>query len=242
MKMIIAIVFIALITLSMTGPPTVMVAISSAKESTCTSCHGDFQDLLSEKHPVVSDDDLQACLNCHNSAGSSKADLNVFSARVHRVHLNDSESLDCKNCHSWPSGKAFGLTGTDVVYGHPSERDMNLLKKTFFSWTHSPYLDSIHGAKNVTCRSCHGNVLPTLGDVVENERCLACHGTYDSLVKKTTPLKFPDRNPHNSHLGVINCTVCHFAHSESKPYCLECHQKFEMTMPGRGQQPPSPQN
>jgi hypothetical protein len=242
MKMIIVIVFIVMVTLSVAGPSTVKVAVSSTKEATCTSCHIDFQDVISEKHPAVSGDDLQACLSCHKSIESPKAEPNAFSAKVHRVHLKESESLDCTECHSWASGKAFSLTGTDVVYGHPSERDMDLLKKAFSSWAHSPYLDSIHGAKNVTCRSCHGNVLPTLGDIVENERCLTCHGTYDSLAKKTTPLKFSDRNPHNSHLGVINCTVCHFAHSESRSYCLECHQKFEMTIPGSGQQSPSPQN
>ena len=51
-------------------------------------------------------------------------------------------------------------------------------------------------------------------------------------MKKTEPPEFKDRNPHDSHLGEIACTVCHKAHGESKVYCLECHQKFQMTIRG----------
>ena len=52
------------------------------------------------------------------------------------------------------------------------------------------------------------------------------------LAAKTEPAEFKDRNPHASHLGEIDCTVCHKAHGPSKIYCLGCHQKFVMTIPG----------
>ncbi|HBL25170.1 MAG TPA: hypothetical protein DDZ40_13815, partial [Deltaproteobacteria bacterium] len=39
---------------------------------------------------------------------------------------------------------------------------------------------------------------------------------------------FPDRNPHKSHLGTIDCVVCHKAHQSSKAYCLDCHKNFNM--------------
>ncbi|HOD76591.1 MAG TPA: carboxyl transferase domain-containing protein, partial [Syntrophorhabdaceae bacterium] len=56
-------------------------------------------------------------------------------------------------------------------------------------------------------------------------------GDPEKLAAKTEPKDFPDRNPHKSHLGTINCTVCHKAHAASKTYCLECHKNFNMKIP-----------
>ena len=208
----------------------------------CTSCHENFAEVLSDNHPAVAGDTLFACFKCHKPMDSQKPESNPFSTRLHRAHIQGEGSLACSDCHAWSPGSRFGLVGVDIDYGSPSESDMDLLQKATLSWADSPFLDAMHGDKDVTCRGCHGEIFPTFGDTVENDRCLACHESYDALAQKTTPATFPDRNPHKSHLGEINCTVCHFAHSESKPYCLECHKKFQMTIPGGDKQAVLPQS
>ena len=83
--------------------------------------------------------------------------------------------------------------------------------------------------KQKSCSACHDKDI--LGEAtIKNKKCLECHGSLEKLTDKTAPKDFPDRNPHKSHLGEINCTVCHTAHAESKVYCLECHPKFEMKL------------
>ena len=107
------------------------------------------------------------------------------------------------------------------------------MKKVFASWKSSGYTDSLHGKANIMCGGCHGGTMAKEGDTVENSRCLACHGPMDKLAARSTPKDFPDRNPHKSHLGEINCTVCHKGHAESKTYCLDCHKLFRMNkIPG----------
>jgi len=198
----------------------------------CMVCHEEYSEVLSETHPTVSEDGLATCYSCHEPMSAGKAEPNPYIARLHQVHVSGEAELDCSYCHTWSPGYRFGVTGSQVIYGSPSERDMNLLKQIVISWAGSAYLDATHGGKQIACSGCHGRIFPTYGETVENDRCLSCHGSIESLAQKTVPDIFPDRNPHQSHLGVINCTVCHFAHAESKVYCLECHQKFQMTIPG----------
>jgi hypothetical protein len=96
-------------------------------------------------------------------------------------------------------------------------------------------LYSLHAKANIVCAGCHGKDLPKAGDTVENARCLECHGPADQLARKTEPKDFKDRNPHESHLGNIACTVCHKGHAESRVYCLECHKEFDMKIKGTSQ-------
>lgn len=207
---------------------------SAAK--TCGTCHKDFSKVLPGTHPPVSGKDLQACISCHDPSTSGKAEVRPYSARIHLAHVKPARGMDCTDCHTWKPGQSFGLRGTKLSYGKPSKEDMDLMKKVFSSWAESSNLDALHGKKNVDCGGCHGTQLPVLGDTVENDRCLACHGSLENLVAKTAPKDFPDRNPHKSHLGDINCTVCHKTHEPSKVYCLECHPKFQMQIPGAAKQ------
>ena len=234
MKHILIVLCTVILILACSAKPAVhkMRADSQPEAGLCTNCHTDLGALLSKGHPAVAGNDMGACSRCHKPAVSQKAAPNKFSATLHRAHANEKSDMDCDGCHSWVPGNHFGIHGANINFGPVSEKDMALLKKTTFSWAGSRYLDARHAEKNVTCSGCHGDTLPTLGDTVENDRCLVCHGSYDSLAEKTKPEIFPERNPHKSHLGVINCTVCHFAHSESKAYCLECHPKFNMKPPG----------
>ncbi|QEM70255.1 cytochrome c3 family protein [Geobacter sp. FeAm09] len=109
---------------------------------------------------------------------------------------------------------------------------MALIEEKTVSWAGSAHLDAIHAKSNVGCGACHGKGLPEKGAEVANERCLACHGSYEELAAKTTSAKPPVRNPHKSHLGEIGCTVCHRAHDVSEAYCNGCHAKINMKIPG----------
>lgn len=198
------------------------------KQGSCATCHADFAAVLPKPHPPVKGEGLLACLECHVPAERVKAEPNKFAARLHLAHLKGQTPMDCLICHTWNPDTRFGLIGAQESYGAPSTDDMNLMKQMFTSAVKSAYLDARHVSKDVTCAGCHGKTLPKSGDTVENQKCLECHGPMTELVTKTAPKDFPDRNPHESHLGEIACTVCHSGHAESKVYCLECHPKFNM--------------
>jgi len=136
-------------------------------------------------------------------------------------------------CHSYVSGKSFGLIGQSISWGAPKDEDMAVMKEVFASWVNSSYTDHLHAQAMIDCAGCHGKELPLADSTVENGRCLACHGPQDQLAARSRPQDFPKRNPHDSHLGEIACTVCHHAHAESKVYCLDCHRNFVMKISGR---------
>lgn len=82
------------------------------------------------------------------------------------------------------------------------------------------------------CTVCHDSNAVTASAVPDDERalnakCGTCHGDYKTLAEKSKDLRF---NPHASHLGNINCTVCHAAHEQPKLACNDCHS-FDMKMP-----------
>ncbi len=117
---------------------------------------------------------------------------------------------------------AFMLQGTAVAA--PNITASSVAKSTF--------LDGIHAGKGVSCQQCHGKQKVDVGDTVAQATCLGCHGSYAELAKKTTPERFAKRNPHASHLGDIECVVCHHGHEVSVSYCVGCHKKFDMPIPG----------
>ncbi|MDY0383865.1 flavocytochrome c [Trichlorobacter sp.] len=91
-------------------------------------------------------------------------------------------------------------------------------------------LAQLHQANKVACADCHGKGKRIVVDDSErgiNQRCINCHGNLDVLaVKDKGHIK-----PHQSHLGEINCTVCHRGHEQSVAYCNGCHT-FNLPMPG----------
>lgn len=80
------------------------------------------------------------------------------------------------------------------------------------------------------CASCHGTNAVTAASVPDDERalnaqCQTCHGSYKDIRKTGTEI-----DPHHSHLGDINCTSCHTAHTRPKLVCNDCHT-FPNKMP-----------
>jgi len=201
----------------------------------CVSCHADFASVLPKGHPQVQEPGLGACLKCHSVGQSGDAKKNGFSTRIHLTHAGSQLHLDCTACHTYAPGNSFGLIGLSASWGAPKDDDMAAIKEIFASWADSSYTDHLHAKAMIDCAGCHGKEVPLLDTTVDNGRCLACHGPQEELARKSAPKDVPKRNPHQSHLGDIACTVCHHAHSASKVYCLDCHKNFKMTIPGAGQ-------
>ncbi len=207
-------------------------AAARAGKPSCAGCHADLTAVLPQGHPETAPA-LAACTaSCHHPDASGKARKNGFSARMHAAHAGGRAGQDCTACHVWLPGKKFALIGQKASFGAPKKDDLALAKEIFASWAGSSYTDAIHAKAGVTCGGCHGAEFPVADATVENSRCLSCHGPAERLATTTEPKDFKDRNPHKSHLGDINCRVCHRAHSESKVYCLDCHQYFKMRIAG----------
>lgn len=78
-------------------------------------------------------------------------------------------------------------------------------------------LQELHASKQVQCSACHPQgpqVAPTTQD------CAACHGSYKEVAKATANLK---PNPHDSHMGELDCVVCHKGHQQQTVFCNQCH-------------------
>jgi hypothetical protein len=202
---------------------------------TCAGCHGDFSSVLPKEHPAVNGSGLGACVECHSIGQSGEAKKNALSTRMHLAHAA-RQQMQCAVCHVYVPGKRFGLSRQSVSWGAPEDDDMALIKEKFASWANSGFTDHLHARAMIDCGGCHGRQLPVLDSTVENSRCLACHGPLEKLAAKTAPKEFPKRNPHQSHLGDIACTVCHHVHSAARLYCLDCHKNFNLPIPGGGTQ------
>lgn len=80
-----------------------------------------------------------------------------------------------------------------------------------------PALADRHIAQGAKCESCHPGGKP---GPVPKEQCLSCHGSYAKVAEQTDKL---DINPHDSHLGQIECVKCHKGHQPAVLECSRCH-------------------
>lgn len=91
-------------------------------------------------------------------------------------------------------------------------------------------LVDIHKTKSVDCASCHGKSMEVDdNETTVNAECISCHGSLAEVARKDEG----HINPHKSHIGQVNCTVCHHGHTSSRSFCLGCHS-FNMPIPGSG--------
>jgi hypothetical protein len=92
--------------------------------------------------------------------------------------------------------------------------------------TAKPYREQgVHNTKGVTCKDCH--LVEKPNQKPSSKACLDCHGSYDKVAKLTSKLH---ANPHDSHLGPIDCLKCHSIHDLPEQFegpCVECHADFE---------------
>lgn len=223
----------ALVLAALFTAPAEAAPQAAKAQTACRDCHRGFAELLPPKHKAVKGDTLRACLSCHEPDAAAPAEANAYAARLHRAHATEKGKLDCLACHVLrPKGK-LAVAGDKVVLpvaaGH-----FTRVREVTAQWAGGSLLDAAHARADVGCAGCHGPGVPADDADVDNDRCLSCHGPLDKLVAKSRPAEHPDRNPHLSHLGEIACTVCHKAHVASELYCLDCHRKFEMKLPGGG--------
>lgn len=94
------------------------------------------------------------------------------------------------------------------------------------------FLAEFHQDRKFKCKDCHSNDTGFKLDdneSTENARCIGCHGTLSQLAdKEHRPISI-----HRSHLGEVNCTTCHHAHTSSQAYCGNCHF-FQTQIPFAG--------
>ncbi|MGZ6123927.1 MAG: cytochrome c3 family protein [Myxococcales bacterium] len=206
-----------------------------ARPGSCGGCHAELHDLLPEAHPALKGKDLAGCVSCHKPSGEAKAD--GFATAMHASHL---KALECAFCHPLGKRRAFGVAGTKLRLGTQSPEDAELQGAALKTWAAGSFTAAAHGRAKVACRGCHGADFPVLGSTVENDRCIFCHPLEKLQEKSGAALEFKDRNPHKSHLGELACTTCHHFHAASEVYCLGCHPKFQMVIPGGAPRPDAP--
>jgi hypothetical protein len=83
-----------------------------------------------------------------------------------------------------------------------------------------------HIQNGLTCAECHVEKVPSKAPKMD--MCLNCHGgSYEELGKASVGKK---PNPHYTHVGDKECTVCHKGHKAPEFFCNDCH-KFNVQMP-----------
>lgn len=114
----------------------------------------------------------------------------------------------------------------------------HIIKPYYQSWKEGPLLAAKHAEKGVKCLDCHQQGIPekvregvlyVSGNYetplkersFKKDECLKCH--QDNWAKVVDSTEFEMSNPHDNHLGEIDCSLCHKMHRESEVYCLQCH-------------------
>jgi cytochrome c nitrite reductase small subunit len=119
----------------------------------------------------------------------------------------------------------------------------HIMEPYYQSWNSGVLLASKHADAGVECQDCHHSTIPDKAlqglnyitgnykmplhaPEVDRAYCLDCHseeGGASSWEEIESATDFEESNPHDSHNGEQNCTLCHKMHAESKPMCVECH-------------------
>jgi len=86
-----------------------------------------------------------------------------------------------------------------------------------------------HTDAGAQCTACHESAQPAKDAYVESDRCLSCHGSRAKIAEKQAAMG--KRNPHDNHLGDIDCVLCHAGHRKGESYCANCHKDFSLNVP-----------
>jgi len=123
-----------------------------------------------------------------------------------------------------------------------------------YSSGNDKYLLTAHAEAGEACLDCHEPVLSDqisegiawitgdYDDPMKASRigtkafCFTCHNDgnvsdgmdYDAIIAATENYGGSGRNPHSSHLGVLDCYTCHSVHSTSTLYCRTCHTNIPL--------------
>jgi fumarate reductase flavoprotein subunit len=175
----------------------------------CFRCHDNRH--VSDDGKVLS----RNCGACHIlftqqvEAQAGRVTLSLASS-AHPINLGGSyQGMDCSECHG---------------PGESGQKRMEITKTA----ADPRYAGGSHLKKLLECSACHGKtVISDDSETRLNQKCVGCHGSLADIAAK----KKGHINPHQSHLGEINCTACHSGHEPSRVYCLNCHS-FDIKIPG----------
>lgn len=187
-------------------------------QTQCGQCHSTAVP-LSSGHPNVQQLTATDCSKCHANNGKG-----IFQ----KVHESHKGKVPCNSCHLTNQNSVVlrQLSSGETI--SVSKDDFELYSDLLS--TDDGSASKLHLSKGLTCGNCHKESAPQEDSTVDNDKCLACHGSYEELAKKTQKAEKPD-NPHSSHQGKLECNRCHSGHSKTKSYCLECHSDFNQKMP-----------
>jgi nitrate/TMAO reductase-like tetraheme cytochrome c subunit len=79
-------------------------------------------------------------------------------------------------------------------------------------------LSHAHQLNGVSCTDCHGEKRPA--ESPDNQKCIPCHSDYKKGIVRTDK-SLP--NMHDSHMGDLDCMLCHHVHTKSENFCSQCH-------------------
>ncbi len=78
-------------------------------------------------------------------------------------------------------------------------------------------LSHAHQLNGVGCNDCHGVKKPV--ESPDSQKCIECHSDY----KKSARTDMTLANMHDSHMGDLDCMLCHHVHKKSENFCSTCH-------------------
>lgn len=206
------------------GSKTTRKASMMEKPKTgCNRCHGELSEILPPGHVAISPEEVKYCAMCHAGGGV----LSPFEWIAHYRHYSATGfEGDCWSCHFVDDRERLGVIGAEEGDGLEINREkMVELTPYLHSWATSEHLDHRHAREKLTCGLCHTSF--NLDEEFPMEKCLYCHGSYPDLAGLTKAIV---PNPHESHLGEVNCNICHKIHQESENFCNQCHA-FEYVFP-----------
>ncbi len=146
-------------------------------QTQCGQCHSAVIQLTAN-HPNVQQVSATDCSKCHAEGGEGIAQ---------KLHESHKGKVPCSTCH--PTKQDF------VVLRQLNNGKIISVTKENFE-LYSDLLNSdegstskLHLSKGLKCDSCHKESTPEEGAKVDNEKCLACHGSYLSLIHISEPTR-----------------------------------------------------
>ena len=220
---LICVMGILLLILSCIPKSTPVNKTKPMSSSSCIQCHKALSETLPQNHVKITTQDIRYCAMCHVLENK----VAPFDWIAHYPHYTANEFQgNCWSCHFMNEKGNFGVTGSQNKARVDIDKNgVERLSSFFDSWASSEHLDCVHADARVSCSSCHAKF--AVEEEFSMEVCLKCHGSYADMALIT---KNTEPNPHESHLGEINCTFCHKIHEPSVDLCEQCHA-FDFKMP-----------
>jgi len=134
--------------------------------------------------------------------------------------IENARPGDCIICHGdqkvLPAahGKTDGMTYQRCLACHQKTGEAKKARTLRGKMT----LSHMHQLSGISCSDCHGKERPATGP--DGQTCLGCHADYKTkllLTDKALP------TPHQSHMGELDCLLCHHLHARSENFCAQCH-------------------